>query len=149
MSWENPRRKRRYAPRRRRRSYLPRFRRFRRKAKIPIIPTVSFGAGLLFGKPDGWSSPVEGITGGNPYVAAQTAIRNITGIKVPMPNTGYTNRFEFNLMNTLNPFDFNEAPALKGLIWGSLISMGLRMLGVNRKFAQVTRKIPVLNKFSL
>jgi hypothetical protein len=150
MSWENPRRRRRYAPRRRRRSYrLPRFRRWRHRAKIPLIPTVGFGAGLLFGKPDGWSSPIEAIQNGRLDLATQTAIRNVTGIKVPMPNTGYTGHLEFNIGAMLNPLDMNEAPALKGLIWGSLISIALRFLGVNRKFTQMTRKIPILNKFSL
>jgi hypothetical protein len=73
----------------------------------------------------------------------------MTGIKVPMQGTGYTGKLDFNIMGALNPFDWNEAPALKGLIWGALISTGLRLLGVNRKFTQVTRKIPILNKFSL
>jgi len=122
-----------------------------RKAKIPIIPATAFGATLIFGKSGGWSSPYEAVTKtGNPIgYGVQSFVRNLTGIQLGIPDTGYTGPTQWNAFATLNPFDFNEAVALKGLIWGSVASMALRWLGVNRKFTQVTRKIPILNKFSL
>ena len=116
---------------------------------IPLLPTVGFAGGTLFGKSGGWSSPYEGITSGRVDLALQGGIRNLTGMMIPMPNTGHTSKFEWNLMATLNPFDMTEAVGLKGLIWGSLASAALRALGINRRFRQATKKIPLVNKFSL
>jgi hypothetical protein len=147
-------RKKRYFPRRRTRHYRPRFRGFFRRHKpktIPLLPTAGFATGLLFGTPDTWTSPVSAIQMGKPELAIQTGIRNLTGIKVPMAGTGYNETYPLSvdIWRVINPFDFGEAPALKGLIWGGIASTVLRYLGINRKYKAAVARIPFLNKTSL
>ena len=134
---------------RRRPSYSRRFRRRVSRAKIPLLPTVGLAAGTLAGQSGGWASPLQGFQQGNFGLAIQSVVRNLTGMRVGIPDTGYTEGFEWDIMKTLNPFDMTEATGLKGLFWGSIASMGMRLLGINRKFTAATKKIPFLNKFSL
>jgi len=94
-------------------------------------------------------SPYAAITEGHPAYAIQSAIRNVTGMQVGIPGTGFSSGFQWDFMKTLNPFDMDEAVGLKGLMWGSVLSIVLRALGVNRKFTQATSKIPILKRFSL
>lgn len=124
--------------------------RIRRPKTIPILPITGFGVGLMFGSNLGWGTPVEKIMAGNAPQAIQSLIANLTGIGVPFPGTGYSSGPLYcDIGRTINPFDIGAAPALKGLIWGSAASMVLRALGVNRKFREATKSIPIIKKFSL
>jgi hypothetical protein len=82
-------------------------------------------------------------------IALQTGIRNLTGLQVGLPDTGFTQGFQFDIAKTLNPFDMTEAVGLKGLFWGSVISAAMRAFGVNRRFTAATKKVPFIKKFSL
>lgn len=138
-----PMAKRRSSPRR---SYRSQFKRkwTHKDKRIPIFPTVGFAAGLLLGRPDNiWSSPLAAMQEGNGPVAIQSAIRNLTGLAVPMAGTGYEGPIVFNLWTTINPFDFANASALKGLLWGSIASMVASKFGLNRQI----KKIPIMGKY--
>jgi len=130
-----------YRPRRRR-SPFRRLRWRRRPKKIPILPVAGFGAGLIFGAAPGRGSVFDCIKANDMESAAKNAVYNITGIDT-------FDGFKADWMKTLNPFDFTTATALKGLIWGSVASMALGALGINRKFTDATSKIPILKKFRL
>jgi hypothetical protein len=122
-----------------------------RPKRIPLLPAVGFGAGLMFAQTKGgWSSPYEAIQSGDISKVAQAFVSNLTGIGIPMPGQGYSSGpLLINIGGLLNPFDFGEAPALKGLLWGALASKAMGMIGVKRKFDDMTAKIPLLKKVTL
>lgn len=121
---------------------------YRRKKdrRIPLLPTIGFGAPLLTGKPWGWSSPIEAIQQGNGAKAIQSAIANLTGVQVGMPNTGFTSGVNADLARIINPFDLEVAGAMKGLLWGTVGSKLATKFGLNRYM----KKVPFLgNKVKL
>ena len=121
----------------------------RRPKLISIPPTVGLIGGAVAGSSGGWTSPIQAIMNGNPMEAVQTGIRNVTGLQIGMPGCGYSQGFRFNVFDTLNPFNMEEAVGLKSLFWGSVISAGLRIFGINRRYRDAVKQIPFLKKTSL
>lgn len=153
MPYRRKRPRKRYALARPRRRYgrglRGLFRRHKPK-KIPLIPTIAFGAATIAGSSGSWGSPLKGFMDGNPMAAMQSAIRNLTGMQIGMPGTGYTSGFQWDIWGSLNPFNPNEAVGLKGLMYGSIADVILGAIGAKRKVQPMLDKIPFVGKkFSL
>jgi len=114
--------------------------------RVAILPTLGFFAPLLFGKAYGgtWSSPMEAMKDGKFMLALQSAIINLTGLGIPMPDTGYTSgEVKFDIGKVLNPTEFGHAGALKGLLFGTAGSKAATKFGLNRQL----KKVPFVGKY--
>jgi len=60
-----------------------------------------------------------------------------------MAGTGYTGPIRMDYAKVLNPLDFSEAGALKGLLFGVIVSKVASKLGANRYM----KKIPLIGKW--
>lgn len=83
-----------------------------------LMPNAVAGLVLLFSPPKpGWTSVWEGIEQRRLPAAAQSLISSMTGITVPMPQTGLTGGFDADVAGILNPIDFENAPTPKAYMW--------------------------------
>lgn len=120
-------------------------RRRKRDKRLPISGAVGLAA-AGFAKPYGsWSSPIEGLKEGNLPVAFQSGIANLTGITVPMANTGYSQGSPIpDIWKVLNPFDMDLGAAWKTAMWSG-VTMGI-VNKISPKARQMVDRIPFLGK---
>ena len=132
MSWENPRRRRRYAPRRRR-SYTPRFfRRYRKKRTIPIAPLMGLATGFIAKPhPGAHDSPLGCFMKGDWQGGANLLVENFTGYYPP------AGQFNFGIM---------RPAGLWALGIGIVVHKVCGWLGINRVFSRMPSP---LNKISI
>lgn len=108
---------------------------------------LSIGAGLAAtafsgGSGPDWASPATHFSAGKPKQAIQSAIRNLTGLRLGMDGTDHT-KTEFDIWRALNPFDMGEAIAWKTTFWTALLLRGAK--AVTHK--DMVNSIPLINKY--
>lgn len=141
MSWENPRRRRRRTratPRRRR--YTPRwFRRYhRKKPKIPLETMIAGASTFFIPAREGYYAPVDHLQSGNVKGVLYNYLEGFTGIDMD------GGKFDFNLGQTLNPFDFSRARYWKLLLYATLLGIVRKRLV--RQSSQLIQKIPLIGR---
>jgi len=94
-------------------------RRRRRDKRIPFSVAVGLGVAAMAPPTPGWISPLQAVQEGRFDLAAQSFVRSMTGIAIG--GIGGQVTTTFNIMDTLNPFNMNEAPAIKTMFWSALI----------------------------
>ena len=83
---------------------------------------------LMFARPmPGWSTVWRNIQVGNNTGALQSAVANLSGIRLQGGGQGVT---EFQLKEVVNPLNFHSAPALKvGILSSVLIKILKKYIG--------------------
>ena len=99
----------------RRRSFRRKIKRHIKKYRPPIEVGIA-GAATVFTPPrTGWGSPMQHIQDNHPELVLQDYAQGLAGITLPMNDQP----FEFNILSTLNPFDFESARYTKMMLWSA------------------------------
>ena len=134
-------------PKRKKSRRFTRFtRRFRGNRKhdrrMPLSVGIGLATAFIAPAAPGWSTPMHNLQEGRFDLAMQGFVRSMTGVVIGGIG-GVTGPTSFNIMDTLNPFNMNEAPGLKAMFWSSVAMKVSKML-VKKDPIQ---SIPILKKF--
>jgi hypothetical protein len=88
------------------------------------IPPISTFVTFMFTRPGGWGSVYDHLKANNLDMAAQSGIRQMTGVR--LGGIGGQNKTQWDAFASLNPINFDEAPAAKV---GFVTSFALRAMG--------------------
>jgi hypothetical protein len=120
-------------------------RRFRGHRKHDRRIPLSVGIGLVtsFVAPPapGWETPMSALQRGDFATTMQSLVRSWTGLAIG--GIGGQQNTSFNMMNTLNPFNMNEAAGLKATFW-SAIALKISKMLIKKSPID---NIPIVKKF--
>lgn len=117
------------------------YRKRRRDSRMPLSAIVGLGVSVVAPAAPGWEPALSAIKRGAWDFALQSFVRSWTGIAIG--GIGGQSETSFDLAATLNPLNFNEAPAWKSMFWTGLSAKLVKRFTKQDPIS----KIPVINKF--
>lgn len=119
-----------------------RYRRRHHDKRIPLSVITGLTAGVFNHTSDGWGSVVECLKDGWFEGAAQSFMRQLTGIRLGGIGGTSGHPTEINWQAALNPFNLDDGSIWKVGLWTHLIARITRYAGIDP-----VSRIPMIGKF--
>ena len=115
----------------------------KRDKRFPISAGIGLATSVFAPAAPGWSTPYSNVQEGKFDLAIQGFVRAWTGVALGGIGGLVGESTSFNIVNALNPIDFNDAPAWKAMFWTALLAK------IIKKFTKQDplSKIPMVGQY--